>query len=80
METVLNVGLTTETREGLIARTANPRFVLDAYRRLMMMYADVVMEKAQGIEPEEGEGVRARLEREMSALKKKRRRDATTPS
>jgi len=73
METVLNVGLTTKTREGLIARTQNPRFVLDAHRRLMMMYADVVMEKAQGIEPEEGEGVRARLEREMTALKKKRR-------
>src|SRR5262249_32389707 len=73
METVLNVGLTTRTREGLIARTKNPRFVLDADRRLMMMYADVVMEKAQGIEPEEGEGVRARLEREMTALKKARR-------
>ncbi|HEY3176105.1 MAG TPA: pyruvate, phosphate dikinase [Candidatus Polarisedimenticolia bacterium] len=72
METVLNVGLTRRTRAGLIERTANPRFVLDAYRRLMMMYADVVMEKAQGIEPAEGDGVRPRLEREMSRLKKAR--------
>jgi len=73
METVLNVGLTGKTRKGLIARTSNPRFVLDAYRRLMMMYADVVMEKAQGIEPAEGEGIRAKLEHEMAGLKKARR-------
>ena len=31
METVLNVGLTTSTRGGMVARTSNPRFVLDAY-------------------------------------------------
>jgi len=78
METVLNVGLTTKTREGLTARTANPRFVMDAYRRLMMMYADVVMEKAQGREVEEGEGIRAQLEREIGHLKKARRVTADT--
>ena len=53
METVLNVGLTSRTRIALTARTGNARFVLDAYRRLMMMYADVVMEKAEGREPED---------------------------
>ncbi len=72
METVLNVGLTSRTRRGLERRTGNPRFVLDAYRRLMMMYADVVMEKAQGTEPGEGRGIRALLEAEMTRLKKAR--------
>ena len=62
METVLNVGLTTKTIPGLIKKTNNARFVYDAYRRLIMMYADVVMEKAAGIEAEEGQGIRNRLE------------------
>jgi hypothetical protein len=30
-------------------KTNNPRFVWDSYRRLIMMYADVVMEKAEGL-------------------------------
>ena len=59
METVLNIRLTTKTIPGLIKRTRNERFVSDAYRRLLMMYADVVMEKAAGIEPEEEEGIPA---------------------
>jgi pyruvate,orthophosphate dikinase len=46
METVLNVGLTEETIPGLIAKTGNDRFAYDAYCRLIMMYSDVVMEKA----------------------------------
>ena len=62
METVLNIGLTSKTIPGLIKQTSNPRFVYDAYRRLIMMYADVVMEKAAGIDPEEGEGIRRKLE------------------
>ena len=35
METVLNLGLTSETIPGLIKKTNNPRFVYDAYRRQM---------------------------------------------
>ena len=62
METVLNVGLTSKTIPGLIKKTGNERFVYDAYRRLIMMYADVVMEKAAGLEPENGVGIRHRLE------------------
>ena len=58
METVLNVGLTSKTIPGLIKKTDNERFVYDAYRRLIMMYSDVVMEKAAGVEPEEGQGIR----------------------
>jgi len=62
METVLNVGLTTDTIPGLIEITNNERFVYDSYRRLITMYSDVVMEKAEGIQPEEGQGIRQQLE------------------
>ena len=71
METVLNVGLTSKTIPGLIKKTNNPRFVYDAYRRLIMMYADVVMEKAAGIEPKTGEGIRNKLEKILDAHKDK---------
>jgi pyruvate, orthophosphate dikinase len=69
METVLNVGLNDITREGLIAKTGNPRFVYDSQRRLIQMYSDVVMEKAAGIEPAEGKGVRHQLEKELNKMK-----------
>ncbi|MCK9615698.1 MAG: pyruvate, phosphate dikinase, partial [Candidatus Omnitrophica bacterium] len=74
METVLNVGLTEKTIPALIKLTKNERFVYDAYRRLIMMYSDVVMEKAAGIEPEGDEaGIRKQLEKIMAAMKKERR-------
>ena len=69
MDTILNIGLCSETIPGLIEKTGNPRFVYDAYRRLIMMYSDVVMEKAEGIEPEDGKGIRQQLDRMMSELK-----------
>jgi pyruvate,orthophosphate dikinase len=69
METVLNIGLTTQTIPGLIAKSGNERFVYDAYRRLIMMYSDVVMEKAAGIEPKEDAGIRRQLEKIMGHLK-----------
>ena len=72
METVLNVGLCSATIPGLIKKTGNPRFVWDAYRRLIMMYSDVVMEKAEGIEPEEGKGIRKQLDGMLGDLKKQR--------
>ena len=62
METILNIGLTSKTIPGLIAKTGNKRFVYDAYRRLITMYADVVMEKAAGVEPKDGKGIRHQLE------------------
>lgn len=71
METVLNVGLTEKTLKGLIEATGNERFAYDAYRRLIMMYSDVVMEKAAGIEPKEDMGIRKQLERIMHAAKKR---------
>ena len=62
METVLNVGLCSKTIPGLVKKSGNERFVYDAYRRLIMMYSDVVMEKAEDIEPAEGKGIRVQLE------------------
>ena len=72
METILNAGLNNETREALIAKTGNPRFVYDSHRRLIQMYSDVVMEKAAGIEPAEGKGVRVQLEKELHKMKEAR--------
>ncbi len=69
MDTILNIGLCSETIPGMIAKTGNPRFVYDAYRRLIMMYSDVVMEKAEGIEPEDGKGIRQQLDKMMAELK-----------
>ena len=45
MDTILNIGLCSATIPGMIKKTGNPRFVYDAYRRLIMMYSDVVMER-----------------------------------
>ncbi|MBR5644933.1 MAG: pyruvate, phosphate dikinase [Salinivirgaceae bacterium] len=50
MDTVLNIGVCSATIPGLIKKTGNERFVWDSYRRLIMMYADVVMEKAEGLD------------------------------
>ena len=62
METVLNVGLCPATIPGLVKKSGSERFVWDAYRRLIMMYSDVVMEKAEDIEPADGHGIRHQLE------------------
>ncbi|TYT75545.1 pyruvate, phosphate dikinase [Desulfobotulus mexicanus] len=72
METVLNVGLCPATIPGLIKKTGNERFVYDAYRRLIMMYADVVMEKAEGVEPIDDMGIRSQLDRIMEDLKEEK--------
>jgi len=57
MESVLNIGLTSKTIPGLIEKSRDNRFVYDAYRRLITMYADVAMEKTADNEPKEGEGI-----------------------
>lgn len=44
MDTVLNLGLNDEVVEGLAKKTGNERFALDAYRRFMQMFGDVVLE------------------------------------
>ena len=73
METVLNIGLTEKTIPGLVKQSGDERFVYDAYRRLIMMYSDVVMEKGAGIEPKDEEsGIRKQLEKIMDKLKKEK--------
>lgn len=73
METVLNVGLTEKTIPGLIEQSGSERFVYDAYRRLITMYSDVVMEKSAGIEPKDSEsGIRKQLEKLMGAMKEEK--------
>ncbi len=61
MDTVLNLGLNDESVEGLAARTGNPRFAYDSYRRFIQMFGDVVSE----VEKEH-------FERALSALKAER--------
>ena len=79
METVLNVGLTSKTIPGAIAQSGgNERFVYDAYRRLIMMYSDVVMEKAAGVEPKEDMGIRRQLEHIMDGVKRQKGYQADT--
>ena len=70
METVLNVGLTSKTIPHLIARSGSERFAYDSYRRLIMMYADVVMEKALGLN-KSTTGVRTKMELLLKEMKKK---------
>jgi pyruvate,orthophosphate dikinase len=72
MDTVLNIGLCTATIPGFLKKTNNPRFVWDSYRRLIMMYADVVMEKAEGIELGEGKSIRKKLDEMLDDFKKKK--------
>jgi len=60
MDTVLNVGLTRTTLNGLIELTGNPRFAWDAYRRLVQMFGNVVL----GIERERFDAVLERRKRD----------------
>ena len=69
METILNIGLTEKTIPGMIKMTGDERFVYDAYRRLIMMYSDVVMEKAAGIEPKDDKGIRKILDEKLCDVK-----------
>ncbi|HVT72561.1 MAG TPA: pyruvate, phosphate dikinase [Lacunisphaera sp.] len=43
MDTILNLGLNDQTVEALAAKTQNPRFAWDCYRRFVQMYGDVVL-------------------------------------
>src|SRR5258708_6502066 len=44
MDTILNLGLTDQTVEGLARRTRNPEFAYECYRRLIQMFGTVVLE------------------------------------
>ena len=62
MDTVLNLGLNDVSVEALAARTGNPRFAYDSYRRFIQMFGDVVAEV-----PKE------HFEKALSAMKSRRR-------
>jgi pyruvate,orthophosphate dikinase len=72
MDTVLNIGLNDETIQGLIAESGDERFAYDAYRRLVMMYADVVIEKAGGMDPAKGIGIRKIMDERLEEVKKEK--------
>jgi pyruvate,orthophosphate dikinase len=78
MDTVLNIGLCSATIPGFLKKTNNPRFVWDSYRRLIMMYADVVMEKAEGVDPGDGIGIRKQLDEMLDIFKKQKGRKSDT--
>jgi pyruvate, orthophosphate dikinase len=61
MNTILNLGLTDASVEGLAKKTGNPRFAYDGYRRLIDMFGSTAM----GVEHEA-------FEHEMEGLKKER--------
>jgi pyruvate,orthophosphate dikinase len=61
MDTILNLGLNTETVKAMIKKTNNPRFVFDAYRRFIMMFSDVVMDVKKHIYEHEFKALKARL-------------------
>ncbi|HZG65345.1 MAG TPA: pyruvate, phosphate dikinase, partial [Herpetosiphonaceae bacterium] len=70
MDTVLNLGLNKETREGLARLTDNPRFAADAYRRFVQLFGKIVL----GVEGEkfehvmdEAKGHGERLDTDLSA-------------
>ena len=67
MDTVLNMGLNDIAVEGLAAKTNNPRFAWDSYRRFVQMYGDVVL----GLKPESKEDIDP-FEEIMEELKEER--------
>ena len=44
MDTILNLGLNEQVVESIAAKSGNPRWAWDCYRRFIQMYSDVVME------------------------------------
>lgn len=44
MDTILNLGMNDAAVEGIIAKTGNPRFAWDSYRRFVQMFGDVVLD------------------------------------
>ena len=60
LDTILNLGLTDQSVIGLGLQTGNRRFALDAYRRLINMFGNVVM----GVEHEHFEDVFTRIKQQ----------------
>ena len=43
MDTILNLGMNDTTVDIIAAKSGNPKFAWDSYRRFLQMYGDVVM-------------------------------------
>src|ERR1035441_7916786 len=71
MDTILNLGLNDKTVKALEAKSENPRFAQDCYRRFIQMYGNVVLEvpKADFDEVFDGQKkkVKAKLDTELTA-------------
>jgi pyruvate,orthophosphate dikinase len=61
METVLNLGLTDATVEGLAARTGNERFAWDCYRRFITLFGSVVLRIRREVFDDQLTTLKARL-------------------
>src|SRR5215471_714727 len=71
MDTILNLGLNDETVKAVEAKSNNPRFAYDCYRRFIQMYGNVVLEipKSEFDEIFEGQKkkAKAKLDTELTA-------------
>ena len=71
MDTILNLGLNDETVKSLDAKSDNPRFAYDCYRRFIQMYGNVVLEVSKHDFDEVFEGqkkkAKAKLDTQLTA-------------
>jgi pyruvate,orthophosphate dikinase len=71
MDTILNLGLNDQTVKALVAKSNNPRFAYDCYRRFIQMYGNVVLEISKHDFDEVFDGqkkkAKAKLDTELTA-------------
>ena len=71
MDTILNLGLNDQTVKALEAKSNNPRFAYDCYRRFIQMYGNVVLEVSKHDFDEVFDGqkkkAKAKLDTELTA-------------
>lgn len=65
MDTVLNLGMSPDAVQGMIAKTGNERFAWDSYRRFMQMFGDVVMGVPHHDFEEALQGVKDSVDKEL---------------
>jgi len=71
MDTILNLGLNDKTVEALAAKSGNPRFAYDCYRRFIQMFGNVVLEipkdEFEHIFDERKKKVKAKFDTDLTA-------------
>ena len=60
MDTILNLGLNSETLQGLIDKTGDPRFGFDAYRRFIQLFGKIALDVPDELFDEQFEAVKHR--------------------